>query len=185
MIIMTRVIAICGEKRTGKDTISNYLAQYYGYTNVKISEELKKCCGFLFNFTDDQLETDLKDKVDENWNITPREAMQFMGTDVMQFKLQELLPDVGRTFWIKKTIQKIKGLQRHVVISDLRFFHEYRMLKDHFGSDLNVWTVTRGISNNDCHISEKEWLQIPCNENIFNNQTVDDLYKRLDNLMKN
>ena len=183
-----RVIAICGAKRSGKDTISNILGQLYGFTNVKISEDLKNCCKILFGFEYDQLEGQLKDVVDPTLNCKPRELMQFIGTDVMQFHIQKIIPDIGRTFWIKKTIERIEkqGIE-NVVISDLRFLHEYELLKQTYGSNLFAWKVERPSlsvnSSESNHCSEQEWKILPCDKYILNLEslTIKDLVEVVKN----
>jgi len=126
---------LCGYKRCGKDTFANHLVDNYGYTHLKISKTLKDTLKTLFQFSDDQLETDLKDIVDRRWNITPRKAMVFVGTDLFQHKIQELLPNIGKNFWIKSTKEIIvdlylKNKDCNIVISDLRFIHELDYIND-------------------------------------------------------
>lgn len=179
-----KVIAICGPKRSGKDTISSIL-KASDYTNIKISSELKNCCKLLFGLSDEQLETDDKDKIDSTWNCKPRELMQFIGTDVMQFHIQRVVPHIGRTFWINKTVEKIKFVQTPVVISDLRFIHEYELLKRTFGEDLKVWKVDRPCIKTDKtsnHCSELEWKDIPHDVFLNNNGTISDLKAQVDDI---
>lgn len=130
-----RILMLCGYKRCGKDTFANHLVDNYGYTHLKISKTLKDTLKTLFQFSDDQLETDLKDIVDRRWNITPRKAMVFVGTDLFQHKIQELLPNIGKNFWIKSTKEIIvdlylKNKDCNIVISDLRFIHELDYIND-------------------------------------------------------
>lgn len=138
-----RIIMLCGYKRCGKDTFANYLVNKHKFTHIKISKPLKDILKTLFQFTDDQLETDLKDIVDPRWNITPRKAMIFVGTDMFQYKVQELLPNIGKTFWIKSTKERIVDLYNqdrdcNVVISDLRFTHELDALSDLLYTHTNI-----------------------------------------------
>jgi hypothetical protein len=182
-----KIIAICGYKRSGKDTIANYiqstLSPNYS-VHCKISTYLKEGCGAMFGFTKEQMETDLKEVVDPFWNITPRQAMQYMGTDVMQYDIHKIMPDIGRDFWIKRFIHHIKNNlhEKHwIIISDLRFNHEYIALKRHFDNDLYVIKVDRKNDEiEDTHPSEQEWKQIPYNIEIDNNGTLSELYGRID-----
>lgn len=178
---MTRIIAICGPKRSGKDTIANYIVAKYGYKHFKIASKLKDVCGLLFGFTQEQMEDDTKDIIDTKYNITPRKAMQFVGTEMMQYKIQELLPNVKRNFWINLLMQEIQK-ESHVVISDMRFLHEYEtMCKE---SDLHVIQVSKPNSGSDSHLdlhpSEVEWRKIPTTTIIENNKTIEDLYEQVD-----
>ncbi len=180
--ILPRVIGICGYKQSGKDTISEILQQY-GYDHIKISNTLKAVTKLLFDFTDDQVNGEKKDIVDNYWGISPRQMMQFIGTDVMQFEIQKVMKDVGRNFWINRLIQtELESCKsRCVVISDLRFKHEYEALKKY---GLYVIQVNRpSLLKNDSHISESEFLTIPANEIIINDGSKRDLEEKIKRLM--
>lgn len=174
---MIKLILICGKKRSGKDTIADYLHEQFGYKNMKISAPIKSICKLLFGFSDDQMESDDKEKADPNWNISPRQAFQFIGTDMMQYKIQELLPNIGKLFWIKSFIDRIKNMTLPVVVSDVRFLHEYEELKK--VSNVIVIRVERDTSYDDSHISEREYLEIPYDILIKNNSTISDLHNEL------
>ena len=135
----------------------------------------------LFNFTDDQLETNLKENIDPYWNISPREIMQFFGTEMMQYKIQEILPNIGKKFWINSLISRIQNNRKYVV-SDLRFIHEHEELKK---KNVFVIKITRPDNNNVNidHISEQEYLNIPYDVHIVNNGTIDELLIKLDNAL--
>lgn len=168
------VIAICGARRSGKDTLAAYLEREYGFTHCKISHRLKRGLEDFFGFTPAQLETDAKDQVDPLWDITPREVMQFVGTEIFQYQIQQLLPSIGRTFWIRALLRHMEreGLQK-VVLSDLRFLHEHALLRQH--ADLFCIRVHRKQENRgtphstiDTHASEQEYTQIPTDYVFFN-----------------
>jgi dephospho-CoA kinase len=183
MIIFPQIIAICGKKRSGKDMISNYISSKYNYTNKKISEDLKAIIKILFNFNDSQIETDEKDVIDPLWGIKPRQSMQFLGTEIMQFKIQELLPKVQRKFWITSFINKnIINNQQKIIISDLRFLHEFEELKKFNAFIIRVERNQNNSSSCDEHISEKEYLQIPTDIVIQNDGTIKDLYNKINEL---
>jgi hypothetical protein len=182
-----KLIAICGYKRSGKDTIANYIQRSVCFSNhCKISSNLKEGCMSMFGFTNEQLEGDLKEVKDPFWNITPREAMQYIGTDVMQYEIQKLIPDIGRRFWIKRFIHHIQSNHSNIVIvSDLRFMHEYIELKKHFDTHLYIIKVIRDtINHDDHHISEREWKDIPSDVCICNNGSLEKLYNNIDTYLK-
>jgi hypothetical protein len=188
VVVNMKIIAICGYKRSGKDTIANYIqSKLSNSLHCKISTNLKEGCAAMFGFTAAHMETDLKEVIDPFWNITPRQAMQYLGTDVMQYDVHRLIPDINRDFWIKRFIHQIKTSSDHtkkcIIISDLRFTHEYIALKEHFGdNNCIVIKVTRGSnSHEDMHPSEQEWKQISYDIEIKNKGSLDDLYKDIDN----
>lgn len=165
-----KIVAICGLKRSGKDTIADTLCQHYGYEKVKIATPLKDALKTLFQFTDAQVEGDDKDTIDPRWGVEPRRLMQFIGTEVMQFHLQEVLPNVGRKFWIQRLVEEHISSgpsTKMIVIPDLRFKHEYELLSKH---NAVFWRVERfeEQANGDTHSSEQEYMDIPV-QHIFKN----------------
>jgi dephospho-CoA kinase len=180
---MNKIIGICGKRRSGKDTVANYICSQYNFENKKIADDLKSIIKILFGFSDVQLENNEKDIIDPLWNITPRQSMQFIGTEIMQYKLQELLPNIDRNFWIKSFINKNiinDNLPKKIVISDLRFLHEYKNLKSY---NILIIRIEKDNNNNnlniDEHISETEHIEIPADIIIKNNGSLEDLYDKL------
>lgn len=123
------IILLCGYKSSGKDTFANHLEEEHGFKHFKISKPLKDALKILFNFTEAHLEGDLKEIVDKDLKTTPREVMKFVGTNMFQYKIQELLPNIGRNFWVNKLVKELESSkEKNIVISDLRFIHEYETL---------------------------------------------------------
>lgn len=182
---LPRIIAICGLKRSGKDTIADYLCQHYGYTKIRIANPLKQGLKAMFGFSDDQLETDLKDVVDERWGVEPRKVMQFIGTEIMQYKINEVIPSLGRSFWIKSLIEEhinhTDGKDKLFVIPDLRFKHEYELLLQYNAVFWRVERIRDGgvmLPTDEIHTSEKEYLDIPVSKILKNNNRLD-LYNQV------
>lgn len=149
------LVIITGSKRHGKDTLANHL----GYTCLKLAEPLKIVCQNLFGFSQEQMETDLKEEVDAVWGITPRAAMQYLGTDVMQFHAPvHLFNDpFNRLFWVRHMITRINNVKGNIVISDCRFDHEVTSLRDAFGKSKTlvvVKVIRPDLQIVDTHVSE-------------------------------
>lgn len=189
------IIAICGLKRSGKDTVANRILQKSpDFVHTKISDPLKKVCQILFDFPD--VEGPLKDHIDQKWEITPRQALQFIGTEMMQYKLQELLPNLGRCFWVKKLLMDLSSLPKTkgIVISDLRFKHEEAFIREFIEKDKDkkgqlgpflVIKVTRSsCPDDDSHASEQEWKEIKEDFLIQNDGTLEELYSQVDQIME-
>lgn len=182
---LPRIIAICGLKRSGKDTIADYLCQHYGYTKIRIANPLKQGLKAMFGFSDDQLETDLKDIVDERWGVEPRKVMQFIGTEIMQYKINEVIPSLGRSFWIKSLIEEhinhTDGKDKLFVIPDLRFKHEYDLLLQYNAVFWRVERIRDGgvmLPTDETHTSEKEYLDIPVSKVLKNTNRLE-LYNQV------
>lgn len=204
---MPKIIAICGAKRCGKDVLAEHLVNKYNYERVAFANPLKLAVKSLFNFDDDQVGigkdegTDRKDIVDERWGITPRAALQFFGTEIMQEKIQDLLPDMKRNFFantLKNYIRNAENSEnsenaendKRYVISDLRFIHEYEMLLNIPNINIKDITIVRVIrpsenrtKEQDPHVSELEYVNIPYDIIMINNGTIDDYIRRFEQII--
>jgi hypothetical protein len=187
---MYNIIAICGAKRSGKDVLAKYLINKYNYEKLSFAEPLKKAVKELFNFNDIQVGIDEdngigneKDIIDERWGITPRKALQFFGTEIMQYKMNELIPNTNRGFFADILVSRIIPNKKYV-ISDLRFLHEYEKIK---GLNIIIIKVIRPSIINLCicddHISENEYEKIPCID-IINQGSIDDYIENFELLNK-
>lgn len=192
---MSNVIAICGAKRSGKDVLAKYIIEKYGFKKLSFAEPLKKAVKELFNFNDIQVGIDEenalgneKEIIDKRWGISPRKALQFFGTEIMQYSIDKLIPNTNRCFLADILLSHISddknGTTNNYVISDLRFLHEYNKLKSSLKINsliivklsrpsINITEGTKGIC--DMHISEKEYINIPHDVEIVNDGTIRDL----------
>ena len=192
---MSNIIAICGAKRSGKDVLAKHLVATRGFKKLSFAEPLKKVVKELFNFNDIQVGIDEenavgdeKEIIDERWGISPRKALQFFGTEIMQHAIDELIPNTNRGFLADILISRISGNScdscDSYVISDLRFLHEYNKLKSSVKvgkiRSLIIVKISRPAVNisegaRDAHISENEFIDIPYDVEIINDGSISDL----------
>ena len=181
--VMPRIIAICGAKRVGKDLLANYISHKFGYKKIAFADPLKDCVKALFNFKGDQLgDGYLKDIVDERWGITPRKALQFFGTEVLQYKMQELLPDVNRKMLAYSLISRLRPDVLYV-ISDMRFLHEFEEVKRLGAFVIRVDRPSVHVDiNHDVpvHCSEVAYKEIPFDMHLINDGDISDYIKKFD-----
>lgn len=172
------VVAICGRKQHGKDCAAMDLVNA-GFCHEKFASPLKQACALLFSLDDDQVHEEKKDVLDPRWNKTPRELLQFVGTEMFQYKIQEVLPDVGRGFWAKSLVQRIsKSDAERIVISDMRFQHELDTLREIKDCRVLAIRIVRdSMKCDDCHPSETELDDIMPVHEIMNNGSKEDLYR--------
>lgn len=190
IINMPKIIMLSGAKRCGKDTVAQFLSSKYGYHHIKITSKLKDCIKLLFDLNDNDLEIN-KEEINETWNTTPRKMMQFIGTEMFQYKIQELLPNIGKKFWIKSLLNEtlINDLNNNknyrIVISDLRFKHEWEEIEKRNISNIHIRITNNNLNYvKDNHISEKELYEIPYNFEIKNNSNFNNLYNSIEDLIK-
>lgn len=187
----TNCIAICGLKRSGKDTIANYICNEYKYTHYKIATPLKNIIKELFHLSTDDLETSLKDELNPTYYVSPRTLMDFIGTHVFQYEIQKIISNIGRNFWINHLLNQINidygklygnapNKYYNFIISDLRFNHELEELsKTH---KTFIIKVINDKCKNDNYVSEMECMNLKHDYIIYNNNSIEDLYKDIANM---
>jgi hypothetical protein len=182
---MAEIIALCGGKGAGKDTLANELVKNDGFTNIKFARPIKDALSGIFGFNERQLDGDLKEVRDERYGTSPRVIMQWFGTDVMQYGLASVAPDIGRRFWSDKLKVQIDalGCNSKIVISDLRFSHELEMLRENYPERLTVIRIVRPVdeetlSEVDVHESEANCVNLCVDVQIENSGTPAELYTR-------
>ena len=212
---MPKIIAICGAKRSGKDVLAEHLVRKYNYERVSFATPLKLAVKSLFNFDDEQVGigkdsgSNKKDIIDTNWGITPRTALQFIGTEIMQDKIQDILPNIKKNFFANTLKNYIKdritvNKEQRFVISDLRFIHEFEMLytiSKIRKEDIVIIRVIRPYSCNyraderdtestestesteDTHVSELEYMTIPYDIILINNGSIDNYIEKFDKII--
>ena len=174
-----RIIAICGTKGAGKDTLAEHVSRVYGFQHIAVANKLKDVCKTLFDFNDEQLHGSLKEVVDSRYGVSPRQCLQFIGTEVMQYKIQELMPNMGRNFWIKSTISAL-DMNTQYVVSDVRFPHELDAFENLRGGCLSIRVDRQSCQLGDIHASELGHREMQVDYVISNNGTPDAMFRMFD-----
>jgi|688.fasta_scaffold420368_1 hypothetical protein len=155
---MTKIIAFAGRKQSGKTTCAEFVRKYANgsispFNNTKIynfADPLKQdICINILGLTKDQCygtddqKNELVDCYWDNKQLTAREVMQMVGTDMFR-KMQN-------NVWSGATIRKIQKEQSPIaIIADCRFPNEVEAIKNAGGT---VIKLTRNPYNSD-HSSE-------------------------------
>lgn len=187
------IIGVVGKKRSGKDTIGDYLVKKYGFIRMGLADPIKEACKHIFLMEDDQLWGGKKEVIDERYGVTPREILQVMGTELFQYDIYNHLPKLmekvpPRTLWINRFVLMYKATKEKinnepdVVISDVRFKHEAKRIYKMGGKLIKV--VRPGLKNDDTHASEQELDKIHNVFIIHNDKTIADLLKKVDRYIK-
>ena len=184
------IIGFLGAKHTGKDTAGNYLIEKFNYTKYAFGDPVKDICKTMFSLTDSQItDPTEKEMIDPRWGISPRTMFQRIGTEFGQIGLYKLFPELKgkvpyRTLWVKLVEDWVKkNKSKMIVITDIRFEHEIKAIKDNNGV---IMKINRETEFNDNHISEIELKTIDqslIDYTIDNNYTLDDLYSQLDTII--
>ena len=129
------VIGLTGPAGSGKDTIANYMCSVHGFTKISFAGPLKSAISSLFTISpgiwEDRV---LKEEVIEEWGKSPRELAQWLGTDILRKHIDDEI-------FIKTTRRAIRDLDK-VVVSDVRFDNEARMIINDFEGE--IWRLHAG-----------------------------------------
>jgi len=127
------IIGISGHARHGKDTTADFICAHFGYKKKSLADPMKEACRVIFGWTDEHLYGALKDVIDPVFGISPRHALQTIGTQWGQFELSKYdsFADVtGRKLWVNSLLRGARG---DTVIADVRFPHEAEAIRERGG----------------------------------------------------
>jgi len=183
------LIGIGGKAQAGKSTVATYLQSEHNFNPASFARRLKKATQVKFNLTDEECSESNKNKNEkiERWGLSFREMLQIEGTEA-GWQMYDPRISKGPSLWVRHIDFLWKALNnpdnfdlgyKGLVISDMRFPHEYAWVKSCGGV---AWKVVRpgvrsavGIKG---HASEA-WEFEPDVE-INNDKTILDLYSRVE-----
>ena len=132
------IIGITGHARHGKDSTADIIVSHFGYRKHSLADVMKEACRVIFGWTDKHLYGELKEVIDPRYGISPRHALQTLGTEWGQYKLSEydsFKETTGRKLWVNSLLNRVHG---DTVISDVRFPHEAEAIRERGGFIIRV-----------------------------------------------
>ena len=184
------LIGVVGLIGSGKDTVSKRLEQKHGFRRDSFAKSLKDAVSAMFNWDREMLEGNgddsrqWREQPDEFWSkkfgktVTPRWVLQHFGTEVMRQHMHDAI-------WIDSCLSRYDG--KPTVISDTRFQNELKTIKENKGQ---IILVKRGelptreqMQDKGAHKSEWDWMGWDFDHVIDNDGTMEDLYKKVDDLV--
>lgn len=196
------IVLIVGKKGAGKDTLASHLISR-GWVQFAFADTIKEALCVLMDWDMSRFEHPTKEEIDPEWNTTPRQMCQLIGTEFLRQQCNFLKTDISHpsdtsrqfpaTFHIKRLHMKLCNyVKSHpdvpgIVITDGRFPDELSYVRDFMKGQL--WKIERprnGVSSSDPHPSETHIDNFPAewfDHHLFNNGTIDDLYRHADTLM--
>lgn len=176
------IIGVIGNKFNGKDSVGDILVRCLGYEKNSFANPLKEGCRHIFGFNDEQLYGDEKETEDAYWGITPRQALQFTGTELFRNCMSNLISDVGHDFWIKRLEKELVN-NKKIVVCDVRFQNELDMIKKNNGIIIKV--ERDGIEKNEFSTHDSENIDnLKYDHLIKNNGTLEELEQKVLDLFK-
>lgn len=172
-----RLIALIGPAGCGKTTIAKYLSEEHNYAHLKFADGLKNMLRSI-GLTEEELEGDLKETPSLTlMGKTPRHAMQTLGTEWGRNCINK---DIWTTLFYLKC-SRIFDLNMNVVVDDLRFLNEAKIIKELNGNIIEI--VRPGLDESKnlySHLSETESKDIKADWTIINYSSIDELLKSID-----
>jgi ABC-type dipeptide/oligopeptide/nickel transport system ATPase component len=164
-----KIIGITGVAGAGKDTAALAILEL-NPSNTEImsfAKPLKDACKILFNFTDEQLYHPIfKEEYDERWGRSPRQILQWLGTDVLRDHIDE-------NFFVINMEQRISNSKaKYIVIPDVRFDNEGNAIRFLGGEILKVEREGAKTTKHSGHITEKGINRRLVNHKIKNNSSI-------------
>jgi len=180
------LIGLTGKARSGKDTVGAWLKKHCRMHTTYFAEPIKEGCRAMFGLTDAQLFGDQKETVIEKYGCSPRQLMQWAGTE---FGRQMVHPDV----WLMQTEDKWRALQGAgscihgtlcggLAVTDVRFENEAAMIRRLGGVVIHV--DRPDVQQVAGHVSERGIEFVEGDRLIVNDGTLAELYDQVDELSR-
>ena len=187
------IIGLLGKRGSGKSTCTNFMKEL-DIIEEAFANPLKLTTKVMFGFTDKQVFGDIKDKetIDPRWGISPRLALQYIGTNVVRNGIREILPAIGEDFWVRHMEMKISqhlndpGIQG-ISVSDVRFPNEVKSIRKLKGFVIKITRPSPEIKKDGYseHPSETAIDEIKdFDYEIINDGTLEELKKKLLEIIK-
>lgn len=169
------LIAMTGQKRSGKDTVAAIFAEEWGYEKIMFAGTLKGMIKYLLmsaGLTDEEAEARINgSEADKEEALailqgqSTRFAMQRLGTEWRNF--------FGPNLWTDIVKSKV-DLTARPILTDMRFLHEADYVDEQQGVKIRV--IRAGQPKGaDLHVSETEMEKIIVDFTIFNHGSLEDL----------
>ncbi|MAI64810.1 MAG: deoxynucleotide monophosphate kinase [Alteromonas sp.] len=167
------IIGLTGKARSGKDTVAAHLQEAYKFHHYWFSKPMKDACRSMFGWGDEHLYGELKEEVDQRYGISPRVALQTLGTEWGR-------NTINSDLWILRAQKEIEQ-HENIVISDCRFDNEAAAVISSGGIVIEI--VRQDINQVAAHSSESGISSSLINYQIENNGTLPELYRSVDKFL--
>ena len=179
-------IVLSGKKGNGKSFFADYLLNNKLFIKLSFASPLKEITKILFNLSDEDVKDPIKKElINPKFNASPRELMQWLGTDIMREEFNKKFNYSG-SIWIDSVKDKVKTLldnNKDVVIDDVRFQNEVDMIHSLGGIVINLRNDLDNTLNNSTSNHSSENQKLTFNYEFVNDKSYSntyDIYLNLD-----
>lgn len=180
------LIGFSGKKGSGKSFFADYLVNNKLFIKLSFASPLKEITKILFNLSDEDVKDPIKKElINPKFNASPRELMQWLGTDIMREEFNKKFNYSG-SIWIDSVKDKVKTLldnNKDVVIDDVRFQNEVDMIHSLGGIVINLHNDLDNTLNNSTSTHSSENQKLTFNYEFVNDKSYSntyDIYLNLD-----
>lgn len=188
---MKTIIAICGVKRSGKNTVGNYIGEYFVRRRkfvkfLSFGDTVKETVSVMMGFDKDYFKNEsVKEKIFgfiDGKTYSGREIFQLVGTEAIR-------NNFNKSTWITALNNKLIYSNCDInIITDLRFRNEYdylKTLKDKYNVII-IRVYRSSVQSNDTHASETEVNKFDYDCNIHNDvDSLEDLKQKVNKICEN
>lgn len=167
------VIALTGMKSAGKSSGAKWMVRNSDRVRLSFAERPRKVVMTMFGIERKWLDDpELKETEHPDWGITPRTMLRRVAMSARE--------KFGKDIWSEIALRKARSMDNPVVIDDLRFLNEARLVREEGGVIIGI--ERPGHGNNDDHPSEAEmrenWDQIT-DRIVINDEGIGGLFSKL------
>lgn len=180
------LIGFSGKKGSGKSYFADYLVNNKLFIKLSFASPLKEITKILFNLSDEDVKDPIKKElINPKFNASPRELMQWLGTDIMREEFNKKFNYSG-SIWIDNVKDRVKTLldnNKDVVIDDVRFQNEVDMIHSLGGIVINLRNDLDNTLNNSTSTHSSENQKLTFNYEFVNDKSYSntyDIYLNLD-----
>ena len=180
------LIGFSCKKGSGKSFFADYLVNNKLFIKLSFASPLKEITKILFNLSDEDVKDPIKKElINPKFNASPRELMQWLGTDIMREEFNKKFNYSG-SIWIDSVKDKVKTLldnNKDVVIDDVRFQNEVDMIHSLGGIVINLRNDLDNTLNNSTSTHSSENQKLTFNYEFVNDKSYSntyDIYLNLD-----
>ncbi len=197
------IIALSGWKRSGKDTVAEYLVDNFGAKRLAFADQLKYMVTQLFGVSRETINNpETKEAPLAHYPVDPKDSFSKHVTFFMHGELKQpegdskrywtpralciltgsIMRTVDSDYWVKQVVSQAEpgGLY---VISDVRYKSEIQSLINS-GSRVVSVRINRFDSSSSADPSERDLDDYSFDLIIENRQTLEDLYKTIDTVLR-
>lgn len=200
------LVGLCGYIGSGKNAVAEMLVKHHGYEQDSFAKSLKDAVSAVFGWPRELLEGNTpesrawREAPDTWWSdnlqmpVSPRLALQVIGTEVFRGAY-------NNNIWVASLLRRVGD--RNVVVSDVRFPNEIKMIQEFGGHviwvkrDMPEWANTgmeaalgdekaiKEMDNLGVHSSEWAWTSSQFDYTIDNDKGLQELQDSISYLVSN